>query len=419
MSRSHWSVVSATFLCLFVGASSLLVFTLGNYMRAWGAEFGWSRGLISAAYSVSAISMVVTTPIFGYLIDRFGIRRITLPGICIAAAAIAALALNNGTSLLLFVLYTLSGALTVPLTALPYSKAISNHFEKRRGLALGIATFGGSVGAAIVPQVVQHVIDTHGWREAYLASAVAVLVIGFVPAFFLLSDGVPTAAPGLDQVTVGYSAAEGRRQWRLWAICLAFLLAVSGASGTVTQIVPLLVDRGFDAQSATRMLAVFATGSAVARIFGGAILDYFFAPFVAAVCFVSAGIGISLFAWSSGLWMIILGTFLCGVSIGIEYDLLPFIISRYVGMRAYGELVGYAYMAFVLGTGMVGPLTMGYSYTYFHTYHPALVGFSILMLCAAALMLTIGKYRFPAPSEDKRLTPIADLAKTGLKENRY
>jgi MFS family permease len=75
MKRSGWASVIASWFCLFAGASSIIVFTFGNFPRALTAEFGWSRGLLSNAFACSALAAAIATPILGWLVDRYGIRR--------------------------------------------------------------------------------------------------------------------------------------------------------------------------------------------------------------------------------------------------------------------------------------------------------------------------------------------------------
>ena len=214
MKRSGWASVIASWFCLFAGASSIIVFTFGNFLRALTAESGWSRGLLSNAFACSALAAAIATPILGWLVDQYGIRRVTLPGIVIGGLAVMTLAANNGSAWVLFVTLPAAGALTVALTALPYTKAITNWFDQRRGLALGIATLGGSIGVAVVPQLTQSVISTYGWRTAYIFLGVLVLVVAFVPALIFLHDRERNEREDTATVaanTPGFSAHEGRR----------------------------------------------------------------------------------------------------------------------------------------------------------------------------------------------------------------
>src|SRR5581483_8298551 len=103
----------------------------------------------------------------------------------------------------------------------------------------------------------------------------------------------PPKATGLpqEQVSDGFTAADGRRDWRLLAICGAFLLAAAGISGVVGQLVPLLSDRGVSAGTATSLLGLYAISSAAARLLSGFILDRVFAPLIGAIVFLGGAAG--------------------------------------------------------------------------------------------------------------------------------
>lgn len=389
-----WGVVVTTWFCLFVGASPVIVFTFGNFMKPLSEAFGWSRGFMSSGMAVGAIAAAILAPVLGRLIDSMGIRKITLPALIVAALAVAAQSLQTGHAAVFYILSAIAGGLTVALTALPYAKAISLWFDRNRGLALGISTLGGALGVAVIPQIAQYVITGYGWRQAYIVLAVLILVIAFIPALLWLRT-----PPGIEQaaaveVAFGPSASEGRRDWRLWALCISFLLAAAAISGPIGQLVPMLTDRGFSPAQATGMLGVYAIASTLARLISGLILDRVFAPILGAIVFLAGACGLLLILFGSGDLSLLVGIFLCGISVGAEYDILPFIISRYFGTKAFGELVGYGFLSFTLGTGAFGPLIMGNSYTMLGSYNYALGIFTIFLLFSAILLVSIGPYRF-------------------------
>jgi MFS family permease len=403
--KSGWGVVLATWLCLFVGASPVVVFTFGNFMAPFTAEFGWNRGAMSTAFAAGAFAAAFAAPLSGWLIDRYGLRRVTLPAIVASAAIVAAQALNNGSLALLVVLQFLVGAITVVLTALPYVKAITTWFDHNRGLALGLSTLGGAVGMAVIPQVAQYVIAHHGWRTAYLVLGGLVLVFAFLPAFLLLFEAPKTSTKTASAAqAIGLTAAEARRTWRLWAICAVFLLGAAGTAGVIGQLVPMLVDRGIPVAVATGALGVFAISSAVSRLVSGFLLDRVFAPLLGAACFLAAAIGLALLLSTQVPALLTLGIVFCGIAIGLEYDLLPYLVSRYVGTLAFGELVGYAFFSFSFGTGTIGPLLMGNSHSMMGSYRPALMLLCGGLVIASALLLVLGPYAY-AP---KRKTVTAD-----------
>jgi MFS family permease len=403
--RNGPSAIVATWFCLFVGSTPVVVFTFGNFMRPLSAEFGWSRALMSAAFAVGALAAAAMSPIVGRSIDHWGLRAVTLPGLIVAGCIVAAQSLNNGSPALLIFLQASVGALTIVITSLPYSKAISSWYDRRRGLALGISTLGAAAGAALIPQLAQAVIATEGWRSAYRVLGAAVIIIGFCPAALLLYEAPRQATTGTG-VLSGRTVREACGDWRLWAICGVFLLGAAGTSGLIGQMVPLLTDRGFSVQLATKVLGVFAASNAVSRLVSGFLIDRFFAPYLAAAAFMLAGLGVLLLIGSESLPFVVGAMALSGLALGFESDLLPFLISRYFGMRAFGELAGYAYLSFTLGTGALGPLLMGNSQTVLGSYSPALFVFAAGLGVSGIVLLWFGPYAFPATPREPRDEPM-------------
>ena len=128
------------------------------------------------------------------------------------------------------------------------------------------------------------------------------------------------------------------------------------------------------------------------RVGAGYLLDRFFASAVAVCFFCGAALGFIL------LWSGVTGSlafaaaFLVGLGMGAEGDIIAYLVSRYFGLRAFGEIYGYAFAAFTLG-GVVGPLLMGVGFDRTGSYSLVLSAFVVAALIAAALMTRLGPYR--------------------------
>ena len=89
--RAEWKAFWPLVLASTVGFTfySVLVNSIGLFLQPLSNEFGWSRTEIMAGYSLLSISAIFLSPAIGALIDRFGSRRIALPGLILTALAIA------------------------------------------------------------------------------------------------------------------------------------------------------------------------------------------------------------------------------------------------------------------------------------------------------------------------------------------
>ena len=150
--------------------------------------------------------------------------------------------------------------------------------------------------------------------------------------------------------------------------------------------------------------AAFAVGSfilgfACMQVPAGYLLDRFFAPYVAVFFFCGSALGIVLF-WSGVVGgLAFVAAMLVGLGQGAEFDILPYAISRYFGLRAFGEIYGYTFAAVTLGAA-VGPLMMGVSFDATGSYSLALISFAVASFTAAGLMLGLGPYRVWEPAAE-------------------
>jgi len=402
--RNRWWVVFATVCGLLVGAGPINVFTFGVFLKPVTEDLGLSRGAFSAALTVHAAIAAIVLPVIGWLVDRWGARRIMLPGLLLYALATASYGLLQASPLLLsFLIFVLTGLVGGVQSPIPYAAVIAQWFDRERDLALGIGTAGVGLGVALVPQVAALLIGAVGWRLAYVGLAIGVLVVAFPPvALFLREppDFVAGAwrlqqAAGAAAVVPGVAAAEALRSWLFWWLAIAFFLDVIAINGTLTHIVPLLTDRGLPRQVATAALSGTGLALIFGRILSGWCLDRFWGPYVAITFFILPMVGIGILMSGAAGFAPFLGAIACGLGIGAEIDLMAFFTSRYFGLRDYAKLYGTMFGIFALGVG-IGPALSGASFDRFHSYTPAFAISMILLAAGCLIFLRLGPYPFPA-----------------------
>ena len=163
--RNRWWVVFATVCGLLVGAGPINVFTFGVFLKPITEDLGLSRGAFSAALTVHVTIAAIVLPVIGWLVDRWGARRIMLPGLLLYALATASYGLLQASPLLLsFLIFVLTGLVGGVQSPIPYAAVIAQWFDRTRGLALGIGTAGVGLGVALVPQVAAMLIGAVGWH---------------------------------------------------------------------------------------------------------------------------------------------------------------------------------------------------------------------------------------------------------------
>ncbi|MCS6924938.1 MAG: MFS transporter [Candidatus Binatia bacterium] len=405
-----WWVVLAAAVASLVGYGPIISFTFGVFFKALSQEFGWSRAQTSLAFSLSILLLSGISPLVGRLVDRFGARRVILSSVVGFGLGVMSFSLLSASLWHFYTVYLLLGIVGVGTSPLPYASVISRWFDKRRGLALGVAMVGVGLGTLITPALAQTLIAAVGWRHAYLYLGLLVIVVALpVVGFFLKEtphllglgpDGAPLVhaeAAQSHHPEPGLSGAEALRTAAFWLMLAAFFLVSASVHGCLIHLVPLLTDRGLSTQSAAFATSLLGGAVLLGRVGTGYLLDRFLTPPVA-VCFFCGTAGGIFLLWSEAAGgVVFLAAILLGLGLGAEGDLMAYGVSRYFGLRAFAEIYGYAFAAFGLGA-VTGPLLMGGSFDLTGSYRLALGIFVAASLLAGLLMTRLGPYRVWQPT---------------------
>ena len=349
---------------------------------------------MSFALTITNITIVFGAPTLGYLVDRIGVRKLLLPSILLMGFAVASMSLLQGDIWHFYGVFfaiTLLGLGTLPLS---YSRLVIAWFEKRRGLALGIALAGFGVGGALVPELTKTMIDVYGWRSAYLLFASAVLLVSLPLAFFFLKEpSSPTVTANKDLApATGLSARDAASSRTYWLVLTSFFLVGIGITSVLSHLVPMLMDRGMSFTAAARCMSTLAVALIFGRIIAGYLMDHFFAPYVTAG-FIVFGLaaGISLLALGAiGPWAF-LAAALVGLATGSEISEIAYIIGRYFGQHSFGQIYGIMFAGFQLGSAISAPM-MGYYFDSIGDYRGVLWLVVGLVVLAAVLIALVPGY---------------------------
>jgi MFS family permease len=413
MLRNRWWVVVATVLGLIVGAGPINVFAFGVFLKPITAELGVSRGLFSSALTLHATVAAIMCPIYGWMIDRWGVRRVMLPSLVFYVLGIALYTqLRADPFAITYLVFAFAGLTGTVGGPVPYSTVISQWFDRQRGLALGIGMAGVGLGVALVPQLAALLILHFGWRTAYLGIAAAVVVFAFVPVALFVREppGFDTAprhgeSRGAALNLPGMGVGEALRSWLFWGLGIAFFFDVIAINGTLTHIVALLTDRGIGREVAVTALSGTGLALLAGRVLSGWFLDRFWGPYVAIGFFVTPMIGLALLMSHAAGAAPFLGAICLGLGIGAEIDLMAFFASRYFGLRNYAKIYGTMFGMFGLGVGF-GPALSGMSFDRFHSYVPIFGVYEIMLFITCVIFLCLGPYRYPAQPHRGEAVPL-------------
>jgi MFS family permease len=399
-----WWIVAVAIVGQCFGLAPMLVYTFGIFAKPLAQEFKTNRGSIALAVSLLDLVITFAAPGAGRLVDRYGARRVIIISYFGFAASLVGLSLVQPPLSLLYGLYAFSGLVGIATVPVTFSRVVANWFDRKRGLALGFASTGIGLGAFIMPSLTQFLIDWGGWRRAYLGLAVMSLGIALPVVWIflkgspeevgLLPDGV--TSEGIPVVRVnppaGMRVGEAMRTLTFWQMCGIFFTVGACGNGTIAHVAPLLTDRGISGRSAALAASIFGAASIVGRVANGYLVDRFFAPRVAAVLFAGAAAGVAIL-WS-GLTgsAVFLAAALVGLAIGAESDVMPFLVSRYFGMRSMAELYGCIFGSYTLGNA-TGRYLFGAGFDATGSYGTPLSCAFVGLMVAVIGTLALRKYR--------------------------
>ena len=163
-----WRVVLAACLGVMAGFGSLFVYTFTVFVKPLGAEFGWNRESVSLGFAIAAMTVGLSSPLIGRLLDRFGPRRVILPCMTVFGCGVASLALLHPGIWQFYATCFVIGVVGNGAAHLAFARSISTWFQRRLGLALAFVMVGAGLGAMILPVVAQSVVSRSGWRAAYV-----------------------------------------------------------------------------------------------------------------------------------------------------------------------------------------------------------------------------------------------------------
>ena len=390
-----WGMLVASAAGFGLGMSGLPFYTTGVFVEPLSKALGWPVSTIQSGLTVMLLANMVTLPATALLVARFGPRRVALVSVAAFGLSFAALAfLDRGLPgfYLHWLLLSVTGAGTLPVV---WASTISHRFAKARGAALGLAMLGTGITGLIAPVLTNLLIDRFGWRGAYLALGALPLVIAWPLVWSLFFDRAEDpAAPDAsarpsEPVLVGPMIAGN---WRFWLIGAAFLLIGAGVAGVIPNLVKLLRTHGFSPTHAAETASLVGLFVIFGRAACGALLDRIWASAVAAGFFVLAG-SACLLLRGPVVDPIAVGVAAAsvGMAAGAEFDIMPYLASRYFGVERVSMALGLISIFFYLG-GATGPwgfsrlveLTGGYDI-------PLLIAGAFFATGGAALML-LGRY---------------------------
>ena len=400
-----WVVVAAAFTLMFVGFGA--AYSFAAFFKAFESQFAASRAHVALVFSVAAFVWFTVGAPGGVLADRLGPRRVCLAGVACLVAALALAPLAPSVEVL-YLTYSLGIGLGVGLTYVPSVGAVQPWFARNRAFASGLAVAGIGAGNFVVPLLAAWWIELFGWRGAYQALALFVLLLGGAAAAAIDNDpahhgasaegaGAPPRRTAAERAAIpGATLAAALGSAPFWLLYASLVLTCVGLFVPMVHLSAYAQDAGYSEAEGVLLVSLIGLGSLLGRFTVGGVADRLGRqPSLAAMY---AGLGAMLVVWwaTTNWWVLALFALLFGVCYGAYVALLPTIMMDLYGPRAVSGIIGFLYTGAGLGT-LAGPALAGAAYDALGAYDaPILVGAALSFAAAGCVLMLMRRARATA-----------------------
>jgi len=264
-----WVMVLVVFVLSGLAFGSMA--SISVFLKPVSLEFGWSRGQTSFAYSIASFASAAFGVIWGQVADKYGTRWFGFAGaICMSLVLFALSSLDSIFQF--YLLYFLFGAMGSALLFSPLYANVGFWFRENPGLALGLAASGGAIGQAFIPHLSGILIESSGWKAAYIDLAIIYILIA-LPISFLIKESPWRISARTDSEQEETDFPLSEKEVVAW-ISFAVIFCCVCMSIPIMHLVPLLTDKGFSVEFATSVLMLLMFCGAFGRILGGMLGDY-------------------------------------------------------------------------------------------------------------------------------------------------
>lgn len=397
--KMGWRLVLAS----SVGFSffSIMIGSTGLFMEPLGKEFGWSRTLLSSGPSIATIATAILGPVFGMLVDRYGTRRLALPGLVLTIASVASFSLLNGSTMLWFVLWGLYGLVSVSIKSTAWTTAVLGIFTKSRGLALAVTLGGTALTQVIVPPLGNYLIETFGWRAAFVWLALGwggVTLVLCLLFFFDVNDDVRDRKrlrqPALEEAVdlPGLTIHAAVRDSALWRVAISNFVVMLLTIGLMIHMFEILREAGISRAYAALLTSLGGIAGIVGKLLTGVLLDRFRPNWIGGITLGIAAVTFAvLWKGTHSPVLIVLAMLVNGYAAGTKTQITGFLTAGYSGMKNFGAIYGFMSSLMALASGL-GPLLAGHVYDVSGNYDPFLIAGVIGCTLGGLLIFSLPAY---------------------------
>lgn len=353
------------------------MYSFGVFFKPLLNEFGWTRAITSAAFSLQMGIHGSFYIVTGRLTDKFGPRLVMTA--CGLLLGLGYLIMSQVSAIWQFYLfYGVMVGIGMSGGWVPLLSIVARWFVKNRGIMTGIAASGVGLGTLIMSPLAGWLISTYGWRNSYMVIGIVVLVITIVAAQFLRRDPIQKGllpyggSEKLDLQTRGLSLQQAIRTRQFWTLGVVLFGSGICLQTIMVHIVLHAIELGVSVTGAVNILAIIGGVSIVGRPILGSIGDR---NSNRQALMISLMLMSAVLLWlltARELWML----YLFAAAFGIAYSgivaLQSPMIAELFGLRSHGVIFGFLAFSITAG-GVLGPILAGHMFDVTGSYQLAII----------------------------------------------
>jgi MFS family permease len=376
-------IVVCSFLILMIvwGAQ----YSFGVFFKPMLKEFGFSRAILSGAYSTNLVIQAVACIFTGKLSDKYGPRLVVT--VCGSLLGISYLLMSQAQVVWqIYIIFGILASIGAAGTWVPLLSTIARWFVFRRGLMSGVTAAGVGVGVMLLPPLSSYFISSFGWRTSYIIIGMAVLALVITSAQLLKRDPSEIGQSALgrseqhEDNSPNFTLREALCTRQFWLICGVYLMMGVCLQTILVHIVPHATDVGVPEVTAATIISVIGGVSIISKVALGIAVDRLGNKPVALLIASLMLTSLIIIQLSDALWVL----YVFAVFFAFGYGGFSAIQSPYLaelfGLKYHGTIFGFT--LFLLGAGAFGPFIAGKIFDATSSYNLAFVMLAILSIFA-------------------------------------
>jgi MFS family permease len=390
MNKSSKTFILAAAFFSLLAIVGFALYGLPFFYDFWQKEFGWTRTIVTSG---NALSKLIVAPLFGFiagwLIDRYGPRRLMMAGAVMAGAALIGLGFMS--SLWMFYSFYVLNALGYVFGGpLPCQVLISRWFDKNRGKAMGVAYLGIGIGGTLVPQISVKLESGFGWHYALAGLGLLVFAVAFLPAFFIREPHDNNSSIPKSEKAIPVSQILKNPNFYLLAI--GSMCSIAAVGGTNQHLKLYMRDLNFTQSEAANVISLVLFSSLAGRVIMGWLADIFPRKYIMLLIFLIVAIAIPILLLPEFPGRIYIFAVIFGIGLGGDYMIIPLMAGDLFGVRALGRIMGIILVADGMAEASSPMLVSRLYETFSKSYTTGFTVLIVVALTGALFVSMLPKY---------------------------